>query len=98
MKAYEFKAYVQNNQMTLPKDYGEILNNKSVRVIVLERETIKEEPSSAPQKEPITTTRVGVTRSTCIKPASAHPHRQVRQRTQNADKELKSLLDELKDY
>jgi hypothetical protein len=88
MKAYEFKAYVQNNQMTIPKDYGEILEDKSVRVIVLEKENIKEEPSIAPTRDiPLKTTTKNKNEKKCVA-------RKVRIRESDSDNQLKNMLDE----
>jgi hypothetical protein len=85
MKAYEFKAYVQNNQMTIPKDFGEILNNKSVRVIVLEKEDTENDTNIAPEHNIINK------KSTNKK----NPPRKIRKREEDSDKQLKSMLDEL---
>jgi hypothetical protein len=82
MKAYEFKGYVQNNQMTIPKDYGEILDGKSVRVIILEKENQNEEPTIAPVHE------TGSNKK-------SKPVRKVRKREENIDNQLKNMLDEL---
>ena len=82
MKAYEFKGYVQNNQMTIPKDYGEILDGKSVRVIILEKENQNEEPTIAPIHE------VAFNKK-------SKPVRKVRKREENIDNQLKNMLDEL---
>ena len=84
MKAYEFKAYVQNNQMTIPKDFGEILNNKSVRVIVLEKEDTENDTNIAPEHNIINK------KSTNKK----NPPRKIRKREEDSDNQLKSMLDE----
>ena len=89
MKAYEFKAYVQNNQMTIPKDYGEILNNKSVRVIILEKESLAEEPEIAPSKN--------ISKKSSKNKLTSE-HGKVRKRAKDTDGQLKSMLDELNDY